>query len=240
MNTKLPFDDVEEFSSIINSTKPKSNLLVDEELKELNMTTCYQEGGELANRPSVIIEDIPADQIEEVVGIDSKHYNDVMKTSEELVTVETKLEVKKTFNNLYRDLNEKYNLNLRMDSESFSELMQNISDPKMNKALQLYTSELFGRFRSIIYNKYLQALAALSNQILDPEFILSESISYDDKLSIMERLFKFMTSIEQIYSTVNIENSDMKLSHLSDDAIEGANINDPETRSLLNKLLGKE
>jgi len=257
-----PFDEsLDSFKALLSDakTEPKTNIdkeLIDAEVTEINDP----------HKPDMISKDEPpfvgegdniTEEIESItpessskeptddnplisqIGIKPTQYKDAVKLSEELATVETKQEVQKTFNSLYNDLNKKYGLQLNMDANSFSELMRGISDPKMKEAMNLYTSEAFSRFRALLYNRYMTSLAMLSEKILDPAYILSDNVPYEEKLSLMERLFKFMAAIEQIYSTVNIENSDIKLSHLSDNNNAAVDLNDAGTRELLAKLLGQ-
>jgi hypothetical protein len=175
----------------------------------------------------------------EVPGISYSEYEGAVDRAA-LAPDNSKLEVKKSFNQLYKALNEKYGLNLSTDSSSFSDMLSSIVDPKMKQALQLYISESYDRFRVMIYNNYLNAIAALSQQILDPSYILSESISYSDKLKLMKDLFMMLQQIETIYQAVSIKDADTKLAHLSDTDMNNSNINDKETRELLKQLLNKD
>lgn len=147
-----------------------------------------------------------------------------------------KSEIAAAFNQLFTDLNQKYGLNVSLDFDSFSNSLEYMISPKNKEALEYYLSEAYGRFRVVLYGQYLQAIATLSAQILDPDYLLSESMSYDQKLDTMQRLYEFMSTMNDIYKEVNIPNAEMKLEKMSDDERPDYSINDPEVRKVLSAL----
>lgn len=169
--------------------------------------------------------------------------NDAFKAIEEakknaLIRKENQQQVNKMFGKLFDDLNKKYGLDVRFDYDSLSNSLEYIINPTNKRALELYLSEAYGRFRVVLYNQYLQAIAALSAQILDPNYILSDSMSYDAKLATLEKLFNFMQTMNEIYQQVSVPDTDMKLEKLSEDTnkIGGININDPDVRGFLEQF----
>lgn len=152
--------------------------------------------------------------------------------------------VKTMFNQLFADLNQKYGLNVHFDVDSLSNSVNYIIEPKNKKAMEYYLSEAYGRYRVILYQQYLQAIALLSNQILDPAYILSDSMTYDQKLDTLERLYQFMVSMNDIYKEVNIPDTDMKLEKISTDNQKTYDLNDPKVRdymdSIFNKVMNKD
>lgn len=238
MSNDEPFSsDINEFASIIHANDDKNKKI--DQIKQAQSQEQSDPGGfmecdDQLECPSSISEAV------DDLGISPNQYNEVIDLSDQLVPQDKKDEVGKTFNQLYDDLNNKYGLNLKLSANDFGDTLRTLVDSKNRQAMQLYTSLSFGAFRSMLYQRYLEAIAALSTQILDPAYLSSKSISYSDKLDLMDRLFKFMQAVEQIYSTVNIENSDLKLEHLSDSDVERTSINDADTRALLNKLLSKK
>lgn len=145
-------------------------------------------------------------------------------------------QVSETFSKLFKDLNEKYGLDVNLDFNSFSKSLEYTIQPKNKKALELYLSEAYGRFRVVLYGQYLNAVSLLSAQILDPAYLLSESLPYDGKLLVLKQLFEFMNSLNAIYKEVNIDDTDLKLKKLSDDDEEEFKISDPNVMEFLRLL----
>jgi hypothetical protein len=145
-------------------------------------------------------------------------------------------QVSEMFSKLFNDLNQKYGLDVQLDFNSFSKSLNYIIQPKNKKALELYLSEAYGRFRVVLYSQYLNAISLLSAQILNPDYILSDSLSYGDKLLIMKQLYEFMQSLNDIYKEVNINDTDQKLTQLADDNKHQTDIDDPDVRNFLTAL----
>jgi small-conductance mechanosensitive channel len=58
-------------------------------------------------------------------------------------------QVSEMFSKLFNDLNQKYGLDVQLDFNSFSKSLNYIIQPKNKKALELYLSEAYGRFREV-------------------------------------------------------------------------------------------
>lgn len=150
---------------------------------------------------------------------------------------EKRKQVANMFNNLFAELNQKYGLNVQFDFDSFSNSIQYIIQPQNKKAMEMYLSEAYGRFRVVLYQRYLQAIALLSSQILDPAYILSDSMTYADKLEIMKQLYEFMKTMNEIYEQVNIPDTELKLEKISEDShSQQYDINDPRASEFLGEL----
>ena len=144
-----------------------------------------------------------------------------------------KAQVAQMFNQLFTDLNNKYGLNVTFDFDSFSNSLSYIIEPTKKRAMEYYLSEAYGRFRVVLYSQYLQAIALLSAQILDPAYLLSESMTYDQKLDTMQKLYEFMSTMNDIYKEVNIPDTEIKLEKLSTDRRPTYNIDDPRVQDIM-------
>lgn len=145
-------------------------------------------------------------------------------------------QVSEMFQNLFNDLNEKYGLEVKIDSNSFSKSLEYIIQPKNKKALELYLSEAYGRVRVVLYTRYLNAITLLSEQILNPQYLLSESMSYESKLIIVKQLYEFMNSLNEIYEKVNVSDVDLKLGKLSEEVESDNELGDPKVKEFLDNL----
>jgi len=139
-----------------------------------------------------------------------------------------KQQVAEAFNNLFKDLNEKYGLQVKLDFDSFENTLDYMIKPVNKKAAEYYLSTAYGAFRVTLYTQYLQAIALLSAQVLDPAYILSESMTYDQKLDTLEKLYNFMLTMNEIYKEVNVPDTEVKLEKLSSDRRESRSLDDPK------------
>lgn len=142
-------------------------------------------------------------------------------------------QVAKAFNQLFSDLNNKYGLNVSLDFDSFTNNLNFMIEPKNKRAAEYYLSEAYGSFRVALYGQFLNAIALLSAQILDPQYLLSESMTYDQKMDTVERLFNFMNTMNEIYKEVNIPDTQMKLEKLSSSGRPIYDLNDPDIRAFM-------
>jgi len=149
---------------------------------------------------------------------------------------DTKADVVATFKDLFHELNTTYGLDIRFDMDSFTNTLSYIIKPKNKAAIELYLSEAYSRVRATLYMLYLNAIAQLSTQILDPRFISSNSMSYTDKLLLMRELFQYIQSLDQIYENVNVKDSDIQLRKLAEDNEDNDDFNSNEVQNFLNAL----
>jgi hypothetical protein len=159
------------------------------------------------------------------------------KDVDRMLTIQPTNNVAATFEQLFRDLNDKYGLQVKFDFNSFSNTLGYIIEPTNQKAVEVYLSEAYGRVRMVLYGMYLNAIGLLSSQILDPRFIQSNSMSYQDKLVLMRELFDYIKSLNEIYEQVKVDNGEVKLRKLGDDSGKGnSQYNDPEVQNFLQSL----
>lgn len=172
-----------------------------------------------------------------IKGLPPSAFQAVQKAKDKLQANEAqKAQVSKMFNQLFTDLNQKYGLNIQFDFNSFSNQLSYIIEPTNKRAMEYYLSEAYGRFRVVLYQQYLNAIAILSAQILDPAYLLSESMTYADKLETMQKLYEFMSTMNEIYEAVNIPDTEVKLEKLSEDQNTPYNLNDPNVRKFMDGL----
>lgn len=175
-----------------------------------------------------------------IKGLPPSIFQDVTAKAKKLeADKEKKSQMMTAFNNLFNDLNQKYGLNVKFDFDSFTSSLNFIIEPTNKRALELYISEAFSRYRVVLYSQYLQAIALLSSQILDPAYLLSESMTYADKLETLRSLYEFMQSIEEIYKEINVPDSGIKLEKIAESKQEHYSLNDPEVRKYMEQLFNK-
>lgn len=169
-----------------------------------------------------------------IKGLPPSAFDAVRRQTEKLnANKAQKAQVAQMFNQLFTDLNTKYGLNVTLDFDSFSKSLSYVIEPTKKRALEYYLSEAYGRFRVVLYGQYLQAIALLSAQILDPAYLLSDSMTYDQKLDTMQKLYEFMSTMNEIYKEVNIPDTEMKLEKLSTDMKPTYSMDDPKVQDIM-------
>lgn len=219
-----PFDDSSYYKSLIDADESPNIIDVDsdaitpDEVKEV--TNEFLDSNTSLGFPSSAFEAIKA----------AREKSELNKA--------TQRQMVDMFEQLFGDLNKKFGLDIKIDFNSWSKSLSYIIEPKNKKALELYLSEAYGRFRVVLYGQYLQAIALLSSQVLNPDYILSDSMTYDDKLKVMEQLYGFMQKMNEIYEQVNIPDTELKLEKISEDTHKiNADLNDPKIREFLESLV---
>ena len=185
-------------------------------------------------------DDIPIIEAEEIPGIGPiVNGLDILKSMKDISNVkdsDANNELKKmsdVFNSLFEGLNQKYGLNIHYDCESFADSLKSIIDPTNMKAMSLYLSEGYERFRLILYQQYLVTIAMISKQIFDPSYILSESLTFADKMIVIEKLMMFMKQMNEIYAEVKVEHTERILENMSDNKTNTYNLDDPKIKDIL-------
>lgn len=149
------------------------------------------------------------------------------------ISKEKRDQVAKVISQLFSDLDQKYGLNVILDFDQKTEKVSYLIDPVNKKAAEYYLSIAYGAYRIALYKKYLQAIALLSEQVLDPNYILSESMTYDQKLDTLERLYGFMNTMNEIYEKVNIPDTSMKLEKIKEDQQPQYKLNSPDIQKFM-------
>lgn len=139
------------------------------------------------------------------------------------------------FNQLFADMNKKYNLDIQIDFQSFTTTLKSIIDPRNRRTLEIYLSEAYGRFRVVLYTRLMAAITLLSEDILDPTKLLSSELSYADKFHLIDRLFNYMTQINDITEKLDIQSAELELEKLGDRSSD-INSNDPKVDEFLTAL----
>lgn len=136
---------------------------------------------------------------------------------------------------LFNTLNDRFGFDLKWNPNSFSENLAYIMSLADSRAIEMYISEGYSKVRVVLYQQFLSAITALAAEVLDPAYLMSSSLSFDDKMTSIEKLFGFIEQMNQIYDQVKIDNVDEKLKHIKqdDDKAEALSIRDPNVRKYL-------
>lgn len=174
-----------------------------------------------------------------VKGLPVSKFKELNSHYEDPANKEKKEKAEQMFNQLFTDLNKKYGLSVTSNFDSFGTAITSIIDPSNKKAMEYYLSEAYGRFRVVLYGKYLKAISMLTDQILDPEYLLSESMPYEQKLETLQKLYEFMNTMNEIYKEVNIADTEMKLERLASDQKPQFDMKDPKIFDIMETIFKK-
>jgi len=133
---------------------------------------------------------------------------------------------------LFDDLNQRYSLDIQLNFDSFSQSLNHIIKPIDKAAMELYLNEAYSRIKLILYLKYLNSVALLSEKILNPDYFLSEK----DKFNAIKKLDKFIKNFEEICKEIYIPESEVELEKLTENPKNKPDINDPRIRKFLSSL----
>nr|DAK84330.1 MAG TPA: hypothetical protein [Caudoviricetes sp.]DAV98742.1 MAG TPA: hypothetical protein [Bacteriophage sp.] len=193
-------------------------------------------GGEVVD--AEIIEDDHHSK-EEVI-LPAKALKDLGKIQKDVGEPSEKVrgEVSKAYTELVSHLNKEYGLNVSLDFDSFTNSITNLTSDKSEKAAEYYLSKVYGKFRVVMYQQYLRAISLLASQILDPNYMMSESMTYADKMDMMTRVLDMMSKMNEIYGQVKIPDTEEKLKKLSEDTSNDNKMSfrNPKYMDLVDKL----
>lgn len=167
-----------------------------------------------------------------------KSMKELSKEKDESAQAELR-QMSEVFTKLFDGLNEKYGLSVHYDCESFADSLKSIVDPINMKAMSLYLSEGYQRFRLILYQQFMTTIAMISKQIFDPSYILSESLTFADKMIVIEKLMMFMQQMNEIYKEVKVDQATELLEKLGEKNTDKLSIDDPKIKDLL-ELIAKK
>lgn len=153
------------------------------------------------------------------------------------ITSSQQLDAAKTFKQLFDDLNTTYGLDIQFNFDNFTKNLSYLINPKNNDAMKCYLSEGYDRLRVNLYAMYLNAVTIISSKLLDPKFLLSNSMSYQDMLVMMRELFTYMQSLDEIYERIKVKDASVKLRKLSEETEDTSSIENEDVRNFLNILL---
>lgn len=194
-----------------------------------------------------IIEDaevIPADHLEVLKNNTFKGLpigaEETIRSGRDLLKKRTEeaQKISASINELFNNLNTRFGFDLKWNPNSFSENLAYIMSLADSRAIEMYISEGYSKVRVVLYQQFLSAITALAAEVLDPSYLMSSSLSFDDKMTSIEKLFGFIEQMNQIYDQVKIDNVDEKLKHIKqdDDAGDVLSIRDPNVRKYLDSF----
>lgn len=229
------------YRDLINKSENKSETYIDDTITQVHDDSQYADYKVINAEPIPSKEDDPfADEESDSMKIfnhgSKKGFGDQV---EKLLAApkHENTDVVATFKQLFTDLNTTYGLDIKFDFNSFTKTLSYIISPTNMSAMEVYLSESYSRVRATLYMMYLNAIAQLSQQILDPRFLTSSSMSYQDKLILMRELFQYIDSLDNIYERIKVSDGDLKLKKLASEKSEVDNYNTPEVQEFMEALL---
>ena len=131
---------------------------------------------------------------------------------------EKAVKARDTFNSLIDTYNKKFGLNVKLDYDNLTESLRVLSDPnspQVLRALQLYTSQIFSAFQSVIYAKFIQSIMVLASDVLDPQNLLDSNLTFEQKIITIEKLIGFMNKLQSVSKDFTIKGDDLELERLA-------------------------
>lgn len=184
------------------------------------------------------IEEVEASEVPISFGLPTSAIDSLTAQKEiQKDNIEQAKKVSKVFEDLFDELNKKYGLSIHFKYNDLMESLTSIIEPRNMKAMELYLSEGYSRFRLILYQQYLSAIALISSQVFDPKYLLSESLTFADKMITIEKLMEFMEKMNTIYDQVKVDHSTSQLQKMGEEGVtQKLTLDDPKVKDFLEQF----
>ena len=139
-------------------------------------------------------------------------------------------------NNLFSQYNEKYGLEVNVCFDDISKSIVALADPKSRRELELYVSNTFEGFKSLIYIKLMSSMSVVIDHMLDPSRLMSSDFSSADYFLIVEKLMSYIETLERLKSSIVIAGSDVELGQLGAGDDHGADKMSDEAKEFLKMM----
>ncbi len=139
-------------------------------------------------------------------------------------------------NNLFSQYNEKYGLEVNVCFDDISKSIVALADPKSRRELELYVSNTFEGFKSLIYIKLMSSMSIVIDHMLDPSRLMSSDFSSADYFLIVEKLMSYIETLERLKSSIVIAGSDIELGQLGAMDVGGTDKMSDEAKEFLKMM----
>ena len=139
-------------------------------------------------------------------------------------------------NNLFSQFNEKYGLEVNVCFDDISKSIVALADPKSRRELELYVSNTFEGFKSLIYIKLMSSMSIVIDHMLDPNRLMSGDFSSADYFLIVEKLMSYIETLERLKSSIVIQGASVELDRLGSEDTGGADNMSHEAKEFLKMM----
>jgi hypothetical protein len=139
-------------------------------------------------------------------------------------------------NNLFSQYNEKYGLEVNICFDDISKSIVALADPKSRRELELYVSNTFEGFKSLIYIKLMSSMSVVIDHMLDPSRLMSGDFSSADYFLIVEKLMSYIETLERLKSSIVVAGADIELGQLGAGDVSGADKMSDEAKEFLKMM----
>lgn len=139
-------------------------------------------------------------------------------------------------NNLFSQFNEKYGLEVNVCFDDISKSIVALADPKSRRELELYVSNTFEGFKSLIYIKLMSSMSIVIDHMLDPSRLMSGDFSSADYFLIVEKLMSYIETLERLKSSIVIQGASVELDRLGSEDTGGADNMSHEAKEFLKMM----
>ena len=149
-------------------------------------------------------------------------------------------DITQMFNKVSDILNQQFNLNINLDFNSIdskNKSLENFIKPINKQASEYYLSEVSSTHLITLFSKFFATVELLFDRVTNPEYLMSESMTFQDNLVVLDKLPDIMKKIINIYKVVNVPDTILKLQKLSEKKKEvNYSYDTPEVRNALDVL----
>lgn len=126
-------------------------------------------------------------------------------------------EIKSALNKVFTDYNQQYGLNIHLNLDNTASMLAELSDPQTSRTFQLYVSQMFSSFKSILYMRIMQGMMLLVDRILDPKNLLGdEALNISDCYLAIEKLSDLFMKFEEFKDSIEVKGAGEELRQISE------------------------
>lgn len=116
---------------------------------------------------------------------------------------------------LYNSISEEYGFQANFDIENIQKNFEEIISDDQEEFFRVIISKAFSKFQLVFYQRAMNSIMALMDQISSPEVINDMSVSIEWKYGMINQLLQLMTTVSDLYEKVKVDHPELTLRQLA-------------------------
>lgn len=115
---------------------------------------------------------------------------------------------------LYKETCNENGFDVQFDIENIQKNFEEIISDDKEKLFRILISKAFGKFQVVFYQRAMNSVMALMDQISSPEVINDKSVSIEWKTGMIQQLLSLMDTVSNLYEKVKVDHPELILKNL--------------------------
>lgn len=146
-------------------------------------------------------------------------------------------EIKSALNKVFTDYNKMYGLNVHLNLDNTASMLAELSDPQTSRTFQLYVSQMFGSFKSILYMRIMQAALLLVDELLSPKNLLGDELAISDKWILIDKIADLFMKFEEFKDSIEIKGAGEELKQISENQLDKKDAGDVRDSKMVQEFM---